>query len=110
MELELSFGLPATDPDGHLVDLAAWSEAVARALAARDQLVLTEEHWAVVGLVRDFYARTGVVPAMRPLVKLVGEQLGSDRGNSLFLLRLFPGSPARAVAKLAGLPRPTNCI
>ena len=102
--------LPATDADGHLLDLGTWSEAVARALAERDGIVLTEEHWEVIRLVRAFYAETGVVLAMRPLVKLVGERLGPDKANSLFLLRLFPGSPARAVARLAGLPRPTNCI
>jgi tRNA 2-thiouridine synthesizing protein E len=103
-------GLPATDADGHLVDLRAWSESVAAALAERERMLLTEEHWAVIRIVRDFYEKTGVSPAMRPLVKLVGERLGTDKANSLFLLRLFPGSPARVVARLAGLPRPTNCI
>lgn len=106
----MNLQLPPTDADGHLVNLTAWSAEIADALAAREGLVLTAEHWNLIELVRDFYATTGVVPAMRPLVKLVGERLGADKGNSLFLLRLFPGSPARAVARLAGLPRPTNCL
>jgi tRNA 2-thiouridine synthesizing protein E len=102
---------PEMDADGHLKDLRDWSEAVAEEIAQRAGLVeLTAEHWYVVRLARAFYERTGVVPAMRPLVKLVYEHLGSVKGNSLFLLRLFPGSPARLVAKIAGLPRPTNCI
>ena len=102
---------PETDSDGHLKDLRDWSDDVADEIARREGLVeLTAEHWSVVRLARSFYERTGVVPAMRPLVKLVTEHLGSVNGNSLFLLRLFPGSPARLVAKIAGLPRPTNCI
>jgi len=28
----------------------------------------------------------------------------------LYLLQLFPGSPARVAAQLAGLPKPENCL
>jgi tRNA 2-thiouridine synthesizing protein E len=44
------------------------------------------------------------------LVKLVRESLGEDKGTSIYLLGLFPGNPAKVAAKIAGLPRPTNCI
>jgi tRNA 2-thiouridine synthesizing protein E len=47
---------------------------------------------------------------MRILVKTVGEKLGPDKGQSLYLLKLFPGSPAKVAAKIAGLPKPTNCL
>jgi tRNA 2-thiouridine synthesizing protein E len=47
---------------------------------------------------------------MRVLVKLVARELGREKGNSLYLLRLFPDSPAKLAAKIAGLPRPTNCL
>jgi tRNA 2-thiouridine synthesizing protein E len=47
---------------------------------------------------------------MRPLVKLVKEQLGEDCGSSVYLMGLFGGSPAKTAAKIAGLPRPTNCL
>ncbi|MES2603574.1 MAG: TusE/DsrC/DsvC family sulfur relay protein, partial [Pseudomonadota bacterium] len=33
-----------------------------------------------------------------------------SKGNSLYLLSLFPGSPARLAARIAGLPRPVNCM
>jgi tRNA 2-thiouridine synthesizing protein E len=101
---------PAVDKDGFLRDLAAWNEDVAKTLARGEGITLTAAHWAVIRLLRDFYARTGVAPAMRPLVKLVRETLGADRGTSLYLLGLFPGNPAKVAAKIAGLPRPTNCL
>ena len=47
---------------------------------------------------------------MRPLVKYIGQELGKDKGSSLYLLSLFPGSPARLASKLAGLPKPDNCL
>jgi len=47
---------------------------------------------------------------MRPLVKLVKEKLGEDCGSSVYLMGLFGGSPAKTAAKIAGLPRPTNCL
>jgi tRNA 2-thiouridine synthesizing protein E len=47
---------------------------------------------------------------MRALVKLVKEQLGVEQGSSVYLMSLFGGSPAVTAAKVAGLPRPTNCL
>jgi len=47
---------------------------------------------------------------MRPLVRLTARELGSDKGNSIYLLRLFPGNPALVASRIAGLPRPENCF
>ena len=98
------------DKDGYLIELADWSEAAAAALAAREGIVLTEAHWEILWLIRDFYAEFQLSPANRPLIKYVASQLGSEKGNSLHLNRLFNGAPAKLAAKLAGLPKPTNCL
>jgi tRNA 2-thiouridine synthesizing protein E len=47
---------------------------------------------------------------MRILVKHVRSQLGEEKGNSIYLMQLFPGSPAKLASKLAGLPKPDNCL
>ena len=98
------------DKDGYLVNLVDWNETVAGQLAGAEEIVLAESHWELIHLVRAFYARFEVSPAMRPLVKQVREQLGEDKANSIYLMSLFPGSPAKLLAKIAGLPRPTNCL
>jgi tRNA 2-thiouridine synthesizing protein E len=98
------------DKEGFLVDLADWNDAAAQELARREHIELTDEHWAVISALRDFHRTTGVSPAMRPLVKLIGQRLGAEKGTSIYLLSLFPGSPAKLAAKIAGLPRPTNCL
>ena len=100
----------ATDREGYLQNLDDWSEAVASQLAQAEGLSLTDEHWELINLIRAFYAKFAVSPAMRVLVKQVREHLGEERGNSIYLLGLFPGSPAKLLAKIAGLPRPTNCL
>lgn len=100
----------ALDPEGYLVDLTAWSPAVAEALAVEEGRELTAAHWEVIEVLRDFHARFETSPAMRPLVKAVAQALGSDKGNSLYLMRLFPESPPKVAARLAGLPKPANCL
>lgn len=102
--------LPARDKDGYLLELSDWNEPVAEALARESGIELTDEHWQLVRLVRSFYRDYEVAPAMRVLVRHVRETLGPERGNSIHLLKLFPGSPARELARIAGLPRPTNCL
>ena len=98
------------DDNGHLADPGAWSEEVARTLAEEAGIVLDEDHWRIIDIVRRFHAQTGVSPSMRPLVKLARQQAGADLGSSIALLRLFPGSPAALAAKVAGLPRPDQCL
>ncbi|MDH4573144.1 MULTISPECIES: TusE/DsrC/DsvC family sulfur relay protein [Salinicola] len=100
----------ALDPEGYLVSLDDWSERVAEALAADEGRELTPAHWEIIGVLRDFYQRFEAAPAMRPLVKAVKQALGEEKGNSIYLMRLFPDSPAKVGARLAGLPKPTNCL
>jgi len=98
------------DDNGYLVDLTLWSESVAIQLARADGVDLNPSHWAVLSVLRDFYADTQVSPAMRPFVRLVREHLGSELGSSIALMTLFGDSPAKTAAKWAGLPRPTHCL
>ena len=98
------------DKEGYLVDLNDWSEDVAHALAAQAGIELSPEHWEILTLLRSFYQEFELSPATRPLIKYTALKLGADKGNSLHLNRLFNGTPAKLAAKLAGLPKPTNCL
>ena len=100
----------ALDKDGYLVDLDDWSADAARALAEREAIELTADHWEILELLRQFYQEFALSPATRPLIKYTALKLGPEKGNSLHLNRLFNGTPAKLAAKLAGLPKPTNCI
>ncbi|MBB5210305.1 TusE/DsrC/DsvC family sulfur relay protein [Microbulbifer hydrolyticus] len=98
------------DKEGFLRNLEDWSPEVAEALAAQENIELTEDHWDVIRLLQAFYTEFELSPAMRPLVKYVGQNLGPEKGRSIFLMKLFPPSPAKIGSKIAGLPKPTNCL
>ena len=98
------------DNEGFLQNLADWNPDVAAHLAADSGIKLTDDHWQLIHLVREFHARTDVVPAMRPLVKLAQESLGAEHGNSTHINLLFPNGAAKSLARIAGLPKPTNCL
>lgn len=98
------------DPQGFLVDLDDWNEEVAIVIAREEGIELSDDHWEVIWLLREFYAEFDLSPANRILVKAVKEELGEEKGNSIYLMQLFPGSPAKLASKIAGLPKPLNCL
>ncbi|MCR6651496.1 MAG: TusE/DsrC/DsvC family sulfur relay protein [Cellvibrionaceae bacterium] len=100
----------ATDADGYLQNLDDWSPEVAQQIAVQEGISLTPAHWEIINLIREYYAEFDLSPAMRPLVKYTSIKLGADKGKSVYLLTLFPGSPPKLAAKIAGLPRPANCL
>tara|TARA_R110001606_G_scaffold399134_2_gene581009 strand:+ start:19825 stop:20163 length:339 start_codon:yes stop_codon:yes gene_type:complete len=100
----------ALDQEGFLTDLNDWSQPLAAELARIEGIEFTDKHLEVILLLRQFYQRYQLSPAMRPLVKYVGQELGPEKGKSIYLLKLFPGSPAKLASKIAGLPKPDNCL
>ncbi|GAB2188916.1 TusE/DsrC/DsvC family sulfur relay protein [Sessilibacter sp. MAH2] len=98
------------DEIGFLANVNEWNHDIAKAFAELEGIELTDEHWEVLKVLRDFYEAYEISPAMRILVKEVKKQLGNDKGNSIYLLKLFPESPARRASRIAGLPKPTNCL
>lgn len=98
------------DDEGYLLMLDRWSESAAVELASRENIKLTEAHWEIIWLIRRFYQHYQMAPASRALINYVRKELGSDKGRSVYVMRLFGGSAAKTVAKIAGLPRPHNCI
>ena len=101
---------PLVDDQGFLLDLKDWNSELAEQLAREEGIVLSDAHWEILYLLRDFYHEYELSPAMRILVKQTKLKLGEAKGNSHYLLSLFPGSPAKLASKIAGLPKPTNCL
>ena len=99
------------DDDGYLKHLQDWSPDIAQALAQQQQLTLTEAHWEIINAIRDFYSQYQRSPTTRVLLKYLAQQLGTQKSSSIYVMQLFGGgTPAKSIAKLAGLPKPPNCI
>ncbi len=98
------------DSEGFLLAYENWNETLACEIAAEENITLTQPHWEIIHLVRQFYAQFDLAPVNRALVNHVKSELGEEKGNSIYLMQLFPGSPAKLAAKIAGLPKPANCL
>ena len=99
-----------TDKEGYLLNSSQWDKGLAEQIATLEQITLTEAHWEVVNFVREFYIEFNTSPAIRMLVKAMAKKLGEDKGNSIYLYKLFPKGPAKQATKIAGLPKPARCI
>ncbi|WP_372965125.1 TusE/DsrC/DsvC family sulfur relay protein [Marinobacter sp.] len=103
--------IPERNNEGFLEDASRWSQKVAVLIANEDGIKLNEKHWEIIEFLRCFYKEHEMSPpSNRLFVKAVKESLGEEKGNSIYLMQLFPGTPAKTACKIAGLPRPTNCL
>lgn len=102
--------LPLYDKEGFLKNLNAWSENIAVEIAASENIILSDAHWEIVFLVRKFYQSFERSPDMRALCSYVKKELNAEKSKSIYLLQLFPNSPAKFSCKIAGLPKPDNCL
>lgn len=98
------------DEFGYLVHSADWNEEVANKIAKNEKLRLSKDHWHVIYFLRNFYQQYHKTPLIRMLVSHLAIQLGSEKGNSTYLNKLFPKGILKQTSKLAGLPRPTRCM
>lgn len=103
--------IPERNNEGFLEDPRQWNPQVAEVIAGEDGIKLSDRHLEIIDFLRDFYQAHEVSPpSNRLFVKAVKERFGQDKGNSIYLMQLFPGTPAKTACRIAGLPRPTNCL
>ena len=103
--------MPQCNNEGFLEDASAWTPEVARVIAGESDIELDENHWEIIEFLREFYQEHEMSPpSNRLFVKAVKERFGEEKGNSIYLMQLFPGTPAKTACRIAGVPRPTNCL
>lgn len=100
----------ATDGEGYLLNHHDWNKVVANEIADRENITLTEQHWLIINFVRNYFLEYNTTPAIRSLVNNLKKTYGEEIGNSRYLQKMFNDSPAKTVAKLAGLPKPAKCL
>ena len=94
----------AVDEDGFIDAYDNWCEEWVQ-WAQKEEGVeeLTDEHWKVIEVLRQYYVRNGIAPLIRLLCKMTGFDLD-------YIYQLFPSGPAKGACKMAGLPKPTGCV
>jgi tRNA 2-thiouridine synthesizing protein E len=101
-----------TDDEGYLQNLGDWDKGLAEALAKTENVELTEKHWKLIEWIRNYFQQFQVAPAIKSLTKEVMtlENLPDKKEANKFIYELFPEGPAKQLAKIAGLPKPTGCV
>jgi tRNA 2-thiouridine synthesizing protein E len=80
-----------------------WTPRLGRTAARAEGLALSEEHWAVVAALQDYFARhTERERNMRELHDALDERFHAS-GGMRYLYRLFPGGPVTQGCRIAGL-------
>lgn len=98
------------DSDGHLIDGKAWSPDFAEAIASTHGITLREDHWWLIGWVRDYYQAYGNPPLMRSVVVAYRAHKRDPSLGSAALYALFDEHPIRWACLLGGLPKPDWCL
>ena len=92
------------DEEGFMVDPYDWTKEIAEVLAHEVGIdELNEGHWKVIEFCRSDFRETGETPTLRRITKAAGVPTKE-------LYQLFPKGPAKKVARISGLGKPTGCI
>ena len=92
------------DEEGFMVDANVWNKDIAAELAKGIGIdELTDRHWTVIEFCRSDYQEKGEAPTLRRITKAGGVPTKE-------LYQLFPKGPAKKVALVSGLGKPTGCI
>lgn len=94
------------DAEGYLTDPEAWNEEIAQALAEAEGIVLTEDHWRILGYMRDYYREHGIAADARFVIKFLAEELDYGPKGKARLFELFPYGYVKQACRIAGMRRP----
>lgn len=92
------------DKDGFMLEPCLWNEQVAAAIAREEGIEgVTEQHWAIIRFIRDYWKEHDSAPPVRLLCKETGVSVRE-------IYKLFTSGPARGACRVAGLPKPDGCV
>ena len=89
--------------EGFLTEYEEWNEDLAKVLAARIGIELTDAHWKVIRFLREDYKTAGETATTRRVQTAGGVPVKEQ-------FALFPKKPAKKMAYIAGLPKPHGCV
>lgn len=92
--------------DGRLANNSDWSEEVALYLAEKGGITLTNNHWEIINLLRDFYKQYNISPIRKLLLKAIKEKYEEKKASNDYLNSLFPNGVLIEGSKIAGIPVP----
>lgn len=90
------------DEQGYLNSLDQWNREVGAAIAAEEEITMTDRHWEVIDYIQDQYKNE---------VPLTIRKVGKSGVVSIKeFYELFPEGPLKKSSRIAGIPKPVSCI
>lgn len=90
--------------DGRLVELSDWTPEIATAIAKEEDLTLTDAHWDIINLMRDYYSTYNIPPILKLLKREIAQKYSAQRASDEAINILFPSGVQYQGTKIAGLP------
>ena len=110
MQAEVNGKVIELSEAGWLNNLDEWSPELAVEIAKNEKIPeLTDEHWDIINLAREYFQENGTVCEPRQFSKLMKKKYGKDRSDQKYIYSLFPTGLIKCANKIAGLPRPKGC-
>ncbi len=110
MQAEVNGKVIELSEAGWLLNLDEWSPELAVEIAKNEKIPeLTQEHWDIINLAREYFHDNGTVCEPRQFSKLMKKKYGKDRSDQKYIYSLFPTGLIKCANKIAGLPRPKGC-
>lgn len=94
----------ALRPDGGLQFLGEWTPAVAEAIARREGVTLSDDHWQVIRAMRGYYESFNLSPVKKLLKRMLRSQGAAGLATDDALDALFPRGVLTQAAHIAGVP------
>ena len=87
--------------EGSLTEMTQWTKDVGAAIAAEEEITMTDDHWKVVEFLRE---------QVRQEIPLTIRKIGKSGVVSIKeFYALFPEGPLKKASRIAGIPKPVSC-
>ena len=94
---------------GWLENREDWDEDVARSIAESVNIELTDQHWKLINIAREYYDNHHTCCPPRAFSRILRSEYGKEQSSQKFIYELFPaGGLVQCVNKIAGLPCPCD--
>ena len=88
--------------EGYMLDSALWTREIAVEIAKEEKIVLSDIHYAIIEFLQNRF-NSGASLSIRSI-----NHSGITDVKTFY--QLFPGAPLKKASRIAGLPKPSNCI
>lgn len=94
---------------GWLENREEWNEDIAVLIAKSVDIELTEEHWELIRIAREYYDLHRTCCPSRAFSRILRQKYGKDHCDQKYIYKLFPaGGLVHCVNKIGGLPCPCD--